>query len=493
MKIVKLTFNYDWPFFRQTPNFSQIWGNYKFIIDENLLECDFWIIYSDYKLKSEKVKCNPENIIFMPAEGYNTSPKFTQKFLNQFGTLITVQKELKHKNIIYAHNANPWFINKSFDELISAESPLKTKLISVVSSNKAFTEGHRKRLNFVQKLKEYYGDKLDVFGRGIFDFEDKWDVLADYKYSIAIENDYCDDWVTEKFFDCLYSETLPFYYGCPNLESYVDKKSFIRIDVNDFDKTIETINLCIENNEHQLRKESLKEEKIKSLNRDQFFPFMVSILDTMDSNLKKTIIKLTPNTKLSNKLKIKSILSKIYPYILLKKNKMSRLKKAIKVLIIYKGKKNVIETNSNHLIQHNRVQPWFAAKGDQTLRLDYDLNLNSIVFDVGGYKGEFAAELFCKYNTNIYIFEPIKSFFDIIKNKFSHNKKVKSYNFGLAGKEEQMEISMSDNSSSIFIKTDETQTIQLKSIINFIKENNIAQIDLIKITLKAANMNFWNH
>ena len=315
MKIVKLTFNYDFPIFRQTPNFSQIWGDYRFIIDENLVECDFWIVYSDYKLISEKVKCNPKNVIFIPAECYNTSPKFAQKFLNQFDTIITVQRELKHKNIIYAHNANPWFINKSFDELISAESPKKTKLMSVVSSNKAFTEGHRKRLDFVQKLKEYYGDQLDVFGRGINDFDDKWDVLADYKYSIAIENDYCEDWVTEKFFDCLYTETLPFYYGCPNLESYVDKKSFVRIDINDFDKTIETINLCIKNDEYQIRKEILSSGKIKSLNRDQFFPFMVSILDTMDSNLKKSKIKLIPNTKTPNKLKIKSLFKKIYRYL----------------------------------------------------------------------------------------------------------------------------------------------------------------------------------
>ena len=165
---------------------------------------------------------------------------------------------------------------------------------------------------------------------------------------------------------------------------------------------------------------------------------------------------------------------------------MSRLKKAIKILINYKEKQHLPQINPNDLIQHNRVQPWFATNGDQTLRLDYDLNSGSTVFDIGGYKGEFAADIFCKYNANIYVFEPIKSFFDVIKNKFSHNEKVKSYNFGLAGKDEQMEISMSDNASSIFLKTEETQTIQLKSIINFIKENNIAQIDLIKINIEGG-------
>lgn len=315
MNIVKFTFNYDWPIFRQTPKFSQVWGNYTFIIDENLKECDFWIVYSDYKMITETVICNPKNVLFIPAECYSTSPKFRQEFLNQFGGLITVQRELKHKNIIYAHNANPWFVNKSFDELMTDKSTEKTKLISVVSSNKVFTEGHQKRFDFVQKLKEYYGDKLDIFGRGIKDFDDKWDVLANYKYSIAIENDFCDDWVTEKFFDCLYTETLPLYYGCPNLEEYVNDKTFIRIDINNFDKTVEIINLCIEKDEYQIRQEFLKKEKIKSLNRDQFFPFLTGILDTMENNSKKIKIKLLPNIKTGNKSKIKSLIKKIYRYL----------------------------------------------------------------------------------------------------------------------------------------------------------------------------------
>lgn len=294
MIIVKLTFNYDWPFFRQTEQFSQVWGNYKFVIDENLKECDYWIIYTDYNLKPEKVKCNPENIIFIPGECFNTSPKFTQKFLNQFGLIITVQRELKHKNIIYSHNANPWFVGKSYDELNSTLIPNKSKLISVVSSNKAFTDGHRKRLEFVQKLKNHFGETLDVYGRGINDFDDKWDVLADYKYTIAIENDFCEDWVTEKYFDCIYANTLPFYYGCPNLETIVDNNSFIRINIDNFDETLRIIEDAIQNNEFEKRKELVQNQKIKSLNEDQFFPWIVKILDNKNSNLKKTtfILKL---------------------------------------------------------------------------------------------------------------------------------------------------------------------------------------------------------
>jgi Glycosyltransferase family 10 (fucosyltransferase) C-term len=312
VKIVKLTFNYDWPIFRQTPSFSQIWGDYKFVIDENLKECDFWVVYTDYKLKDETVKCNPTNVIFIPGECYNTSSKFSQKFLDQFGTIVTVQNQVKHKNIIYSHNANPWFIGKSYDELIAIETPEKSKLISVISSNKAFTDGHRKRVAFVEKLKLHFGDKIDVFGRGIRDFDDKWDVLANYKYSIAIENDYCDDWVTEKFFDCLYTHTLPFYYGCPNLETIVNKESFIRIDIEDFEACIGIIEEAIKNDEFGKRIETLKNESKASLNRDNFFPFIVGILNNMDSvNSRKRKIKLIRNEEYSLKMRFKMMIKKI--------------------------------------------------------------------------------------------------------------------------------------------------------------------------------------
>lgn len=310
MKIVKLTFNYDWPLFRQTPAYSQVWGDYKFVIDETIKECDFWVIYCDYKLKKETVKCNPNNIIFIPGECYNTSPRFNQKFLNQFGLILTVQKELKHKNIQYTHNANPWFVGKSYDELLTKQNHSKTKLISVVTSNKAFTEGHKKRLDFVKKLKAHFGDKMDLYGRGINDFDDKWDVLADYKYTVAIENDWCDDWVTEKYFDCVLANTLPFYYGCPNLESIVDEQSFIRIDINNVEQSIKIIESAINNGVFEERQQVLENQKIKSLNEDQFFPWLANILDKQDVNAKKKEITLRLNVDLSFKRRIKKIISK---------------------------------------------------------------------------------------------------------------------------------------------------------------------------------------
>ena len=52
---------------------------------------------------------------------------------------------------------------------------------------------------------------------------------------------------------------------------------------------------------------------------------------------------------------------------------------------------------------------WVRDNGDHTLRLDYDLNEDSIVFDVGGYRGDFTSAIFNKYNCNVYVFEPVSA------------------------------------------------------------------------------------
>ena len=163
---------------------------------------------------------------------------------------------------------------------------------------------------------------------------------------------------------------------------------------------------------------------------------------------------------------------------------INKIRKIIKKLINYDqyGKSLV----GNDAIQYKRVKPWIKANGDKTLRLNYNLNENSIIFDLGGYKGEFAEEIYNKYQSKIYVFEPILEFYAIIKNKFSNNPKIIPYQYGLAGKDEEMQISMSDNSSSVFLKTENSETIQLKSIVEFIKSNHILKVDLIKINIEGG-------
>jgi hypothetical protein len=59
------------------------------------------------------------------------------------------------------------------------------------------------------------------------------------QFHICIENVKRDNWFTEKLLDCLYTKTIPIYYGCPNIGEWFDTRGFIMVD-----NTTEVIEAC---------------------------------------------------------------------------------------------------------------------------------------------------------------------------------------------------------------------------------------------------------
>lgn len=318
MKKVKLIYPYpNFPISRQckdwNPNwgnfFPAVWGNYQFFINDNTVDYDFLVVFN-FLLNDEICSCPVENRIFLTAEP-KTIQKYNDTFLEQFGHVITCQRDIKHKNKHYYHQGHNWFVGKNFDELINNTLIKKTKNISVIISDKQFTDGHKRRYDFVMKLKEYFGSDIDLYGRGINDFQDKWDVLEPYKYSIAIENHVEDDWLTEKIYDCYLAHTLPIYYGCSNIEKYFKKSSFELIDLNDLKSSIVSIeNILTAPNYYENKLDSIIEAKIHYLNELNIFPLIVNYINTINVDPKMSL-KTTIIQKESHFIKKKSNLSSI--------------------------------------------------------------------------------------------------------------------------------------------------------------------------------------
>jgi hypothetical protein len=119
-------------------------------------------------------------------------------------------------------NAAPWIWEKN-----RSIHP-KTKLVSMIASNKGWLRGHQNRLQWVERLK----DKVDLFGSGRPNqLNDKEDGLKDYMFSVAIENDNSDTYFTEKLTDCFAMGTVPVYYGSRKVvEKYFDPTGVIFLE-----------------------------------------------------------------------------------------------------------------------------------------------------------------------------------------------------------------------------------------------------------------------
>ena len=206
----------------------------------------------------------------------------------------------------------PWYVGYTEDSngklhytldyntLKNKPAPQKTKLISLATSNKVNTQGHINRIRFVEKLKAHYGDKLDVFGRGIQPFGDKWDVLAPYKYHIAIENSSSDYYWTEKLADCYLAETFPIYYGCKNIEDYFPKEAYQAIDIADPEGAIRIIDQLIAQDTYAKSKEVLSHCKNEVLDKYNIFDYAAQICDRLNPDLPKQEVIIKPCVSIQN-------------------------------------------------------------------------------------------------------------------------------------------------------------------------------------------------
>ena len=144
-----------------------------------------------------------------------------------------------------------------------------------------------------------------------------------------------------------------------------------------------------------------------------------------------------------------------------------------------------------------QVKKWFADRGDQTLRLEYpELTSDSIVFDLGGYLGDFSAAIIERYNCKIYIFEPHPEYFSKCIKRFSSYKNVKVFNYGLADKDGEFLLSNQSDGSS-FINPNHAKKDGIKcvarDVFGVLKEQNITSVDLMKINIEGGEFPLMEH
>ncbi len=133
------------------------------------------------------------------------------------------------------------------------------------------------------------------------------------------------------------------------------------------------------------------------------------------------------------------------------------------------------------------------------------ISINPIILDVGGNKGQ-SIEKYLKIFDKpiIHSFEPIKTEFDYMFNKFKNYKNIFLNNFALGDKTEEREFNVTANTGNssfnkINLGTDwlkvrskqyntsqegyvtSIQKVNVKKLDDYLKDNNISVIDLVKI------------
>lgn len=234
----------------------------KFINWERIgnINTDEILFITDNSLYNSTSIANNNNKIAMLMEPRAINPaiyEWVKNNHNHFKNVLTYDKQLIEScsNALFYPHCGCWIKEEDHDVYN------KTKLLSIIASNKKQTEGHRLRHISIDVLKNDNFD-LDVYGRGYNPIDYKLDSLKNYAFSLIIENSRTDYYFTEKLIDSFVTGTVPIYWGCPSIGDFFNLDGMIIFnDIEDLLSELNSLSLEKYTNMLPAIKENFKKAK----------------------------------------------------------------------------------------------------------------------------------------------------------------------------------------------------------------------------------------
>ena len=168
----------------------------------------------------------------------------------------------------------------------------KRKFCNFIYSNDSCGDGAKLRKSFCQKLSEY--KKVDCPGKVLNNMQNaispregdfgkgKLVFQKDYKFTIAFENNLYEGYTTEKLSQAFLANTIPIYWGNPEVTRDFNPKAFINChDYNSLDEVIQKVIELDNDDEAYLKmlQEPCVNSDYKFDKQEQFEKFLISIIE----------------------------------------------------------------------------------------------------------------------------------------------------------------------------------------------------------------------
>ena len=190
---------------------------------------------------------------------------------------IVLDKRVGHK-IELANNFDLCKIKK-------IKFPQKHRICSIIVSTKAFLPGQKKRIIFLEKIAKHFQNKIDFYGFGFNPILNKRNAIDPYIFSIGIENSNHMNYWTEKISDIYLGYTCPIYYGCKNINSFFNNKTFISINIENLDESICKLEKIVNDPlKYKPSNTDLTKERNKVLTKYNFFNSITKVINLENSN-----------------------------------------------------------------------------------------------------------------------------------------------------------------------------------------------------------------
>lgn len=135
------------------------------------------------------------------------------------------------------------------------------------------------------------------------------------------------------------------------------------------------------------------------------------------------------------------------------------------------------------------IERWREIDGDNTLALDWPLTEDSHVWEIGGFEGRWAQQIWDKYHCHIDIFEPQMWAVEKLHRRFKGIGKIKIHPYGLWTETTQLLIGNYHTDGASVVKDDGREPKQVGDFRDFRKvfgEFPGKNIDLMLMNIEGA-------
>ncbi|MEZ6131732.1 MAG: glycosyltransferase family 10 [Planctomycetaceae bacterium] len=299
---------------QSAPLFRRMAGDFPLIlphavIDEDCADESGWLVVCEPNVTAftTRIPRSRRAICINEPSAMNDLPS---GYVNQFGLLISPYRMHGYRGAWFqTHTGLPWFFGASLlsgrltptlslRDLHDLAPPEKSNSVSVVVSRKVFHSGHRRRLRLLELLKEKLGDRLQIYGRGIREIQDKAEAIMPSALHLALENTIEPSYWTEKLSDAFLGYSLPVYSGCPDIHNWFAADSMLTVNPDDPEATCATIVTALDQQLYEQRLPAICKARQKVLTQETAFHVISRAIRAQESQepiLKRAAMIQPPN------------------------------------------------------------------------------------------------------------------------------------------------------------------------------------------------------
>lgn len=134
-----------------------------------------------------------------------------------------------------------------------------------------------------------------------------------------------------------------------------------------------------------------------------------------------------------------------------------------------------------------RVRAFHQANTDGAIIFRHELGPASVVLDVGGFRGDFAAEIMARYRSEIYVFEPIAAHNRILSKRFSRNPSIHLFGHALGESDREITFNVAaEGSSSCRKGNSASEVCRIRNIGEWWHAIGAPRINLMKINIEGG-------